>query len=72
MRVASGRASGVQPLPNQRMRIKTFSIADRSGHGSKRPPTVVLTYRALMVIKLLLVEDREEEEGVWLGEKEKR
>ena len=62
-------ASGVKHKAKSQKRI-TSRIG--RGPGQQRPPAVLLTYRVLLEIELLLVEDKEEEEGSRYEEKEIR
>ena len=73
MRVASERASGEKPKAKSSCESqKRFPYWIGRGPGQQRLPAVLLTYRVLLEIGLLLVKDKEEEEGSRYKEKEIR
>ena len=73
MRVATGKASGVKRKAKSSCESqKQFPYQMGRGPGQQRPPAVLLTYRLLLEIGLLLVKDKEKEEGSWYEEKETR
>ena len=71
LRVVSGRAFGVKPKAKSSCESqKQFPYRIGWDPGQQRPPAVLLTYRVLLEIGLLLVEDKEEKKGNWYKNKQ--